>query len=131
MEMKAPLSPEELRELWTQKGASPEELRAALALSEAALAIRSVLAAEVPGRYAKASLTPTGLIVDSGRHVPTRYFVGRIDKYAGLQRAAQGFWDALRRVLIDGKAGLSGLHVDSAAGDEVSLVMAEELAQKT
>ncbi len=119
--MRTELPLDRVHELWAVKDAPAEEIRCALAVSETALALRSVLAS------AKASVSTNGVEMSDGSNVPVRYFASRIAVYACVDPSVgEAVWSSVVQVLADGKSGLPGIHVMERSGKSISVRLVEE-----
>jgi hypothetical protein len=105
-------------DLWTLRDLKPRELRAALSVSEASLAMQSALLASDWEGMAVGRFQKDAFAIGDDKAIPASYFSQRIAKHAETDdKTAGALWSAIVAVVEDGKVGLPGLEVvpDEAA----------------
>jgi len=124
--LRAPLPRERRRELWTlDPHVAEPEFRAALAVSEAALALQAIMATVWDGDV-EAVASAEEVVVNGAKHVPASYVSARIAEHADTDvDTALTLWRTLVDLLAAGKTGLPGLHVSRWQDSRVVLMPAE------
>jgi len=95
--------------LWAvSEGVSPGELRAALAVSEASLALGSLLART---KGESAALNVDGTLTLEEKEIPAAYFAARIAEYADIEATiSAAVWVGIVQVIVSGSVGLPGIY---------------------
>ena len=133
--LRDPLTSEQKATLWeVGESARPDEMRAALAIVELCVGLRSLLAVSRDG--GAVHLTKEGVVIEGGteKRVPADYFIACMATRMDVQHnLAEALFRATVEVLVDSGTGMPGLHQRSSRGElpvELTLVgaAAEESA---
>jgi hypothetical protein len=105
------------------------EIRVALAVSETALTVSSLLANRVESESEIGTLDSSGLVFDEGGRTPASYFHAIIASYAEVSvEDAALLWKELVAFMIDSKTGLPGLYVSGGNDKQLDLMLIHEFA---